>query len=161
MLGRFTGVADSGELQFADDLQDCVKFGDQASADVKKEIDDYIERRGISAPAASVDEAEAVTPQFPEPPILSLNLLTQNVRTIIWCVGFRGDFGWLRVPGAVDGHGDPLQKGCISVPGVYFISLDSFEMMKAGTILVAEEEAKRIVNHMLARSKDQGIPHPR
>ena len=155
MLGRFTGVADNGELIFADDLRDNVEFGNQVSNNIKAEIDAYIEQNRLSAPGAEADEAEVVAPQFPEPPILRLNPVARGIGTVIWCVGFRGDFSWLNVSGATDSHGEPFQKSCISVPGIYFVGLDSSETLKAGTILVAEEESRRVAEHILARQAER------
>ena len=138
-------------MAFTDDLQENAKFGDQVSAEVKLEIDTYIERKGISAPAASVDEAELVAARFPEPPILALDLVERGITTVIWCTGFIGDFSWVHVPGAIGTGGEPSQNNCISVAGVYFAGLDSSETLKAGSILVVEEESRRIAEHIVAR----------
>lgn len=155
VLGRFAGVASNGELIFADDLGENARFGDQVSTDIKNEIDAYIDQKGLSAPAAAVDEAEAVAPRFPDPPILNLDLIARGIGTVIWCIGFRGDFSWVYVPGAIHSHGEPSQERCISVPGIYFAGLDSSETLKSGTILAAEEESGRIVDHILARLTDR------
>lgn len=154
VLGRFTGVAENGEFMFADDLQENVKFGDQVSANIKAEIDAYIDMNGLSAPAAEPDEAEAIAPRFPDPPILRLDPVARGIGTVIWCIGFRGDFSWLKVPGALDSQGEPAQEAGISVPGTYFIGLDSTETLKAGTILAAEEESRRIADHIVARKAE-------
>jgi hypothetical protein len=47
------------------------------STNIKAEIDAYIGQNGLSAPAAEVEEAEAVAPRFPEPPILRLDPIGQ------------------------------------------------------------------------------------
>jgi putative flavoprotein involved in K+ transport len=151
ILGRFEGLTSGGDLAFADDVRENAQFGDQVSAEIKRDIDAYIEREGMQVAAATVDEAETVAPRFPQPPILALNLAARGISTIIWCVGFTGDFSWLQVPGAVDDSGRPAQKACIAVTGIYYAGLDTPEAFKAGTILVAEEESKRIVEHMMRR----------
>jgi putative flavoprotein involved in K+ transport len=153
LLGRFIGVSSTGEMTFADDLQENAKFGDQISSEIKRDIDEFIERNGLSVPPASVDEAEAIPPRFPRPSILSLDLKARGITTVIWCVGFRGEFGWLQVPGATDGQRQPVQAGCVSAPGVYFAGLDTSEAFKAGTILVAQEASNRIAEHILARAE--------
>jgi putative flavoprotein involved in K+ transport len=149
MLGRFAGMKSSTEMAFADDLRENARFGDRVSADIKRDIDAFIERKGLSVVAASVDEAEAILPRFPQPPILELDLRSRGITTVVWCIGFTGDFNWVEVPGALDGRGLPAQRGCLSVPGIYFIGLDTPEALKAGTILVAAEESGRIVDHMV------------
>jgi putative flavoprotein involved in K+ transport len=150
MLGRFVGMKRDGVMAFADDLQENARFADQVSADIKRDVDAFIEREGLSVVAATVDEAEAVPPRFPHPPILELDLSARGITTVVWCIGFTGDFSWLQVPGALDGRGQPAQKACLSVPGIYFVGLDTPEALKAGTILVAAEESRRIVDHMIS-----------
>ena len=74
LLGRFTGVESGGHLSFADDLEEHIRFADEASASVKRQIDEYIARAGIDAPAAEPDPAEIVAARLPNPPIRSLDL---------------------------------------------------------------------------------------
>lgn len=152
MLGRLADVDDRGALVFADDLLESARFGDRVSAELKSEIDDFIKREGMTADPALIDEAEAVASQFPAPPVLSLDLAANEISTIIWCLGFVGDFSWVHVPGAVDGRGYPLQEGCISVPGICFAGLDTSSALKAGTILVARQES-RLIADAIARSE--------
>lgn len=151
LLGRFAGMKGSGKMAFADDLQENASFADRISAEIKRDIDEFIEREGLSVIPASIDEAEAVAPRFPHPPILELDLVARGITTVIWCVGFTGDFSWLGIPGATDARGQPAQQACVSVPGVYFAGLDTSEAFKAGTILVAAEESNRIAEHIVVR----------
>ena len=62
LLGRFTGATDARYLAFAGDLDEHIRFGNQTSADIKREIDDYICRAQIVAPAAEPDPAETIEP---------------------------------------------------------------------------------------------------
>jgi len=155
LLGRLVDVKEDGRLIFSDTLDQSAAFGDQMSEELRCEIDAYIERLGIDAPDPLPDPAETVPPRFPKPPILELDMLAENVTTVIWSTGFTGDFSWLRVPGAIDAKGNPIQKRCVSVPGVYFAGLDSSDSLKAGTVLAAAEEVEGIVNHIMANR------HPR
>ena len=148
VLGRFTDVDGRGALVFADDLLENARFGDQVSAELRSEIDAFIARKGLAIGPPVVDEAEAIAARFPDPPILSLDPVANGISTVIWSVGFSGDFSWLHVPGALDERGCPVQERCVSVPGIYFAGLDNSSSLKAGTILVAAEEAQRIARHM-------------
>lgn len=148
MLGRLIDVTDAGLLHFADDLLDNARFGDRVSAELKAEVDAYVAAEGFEAPAALPEPAETVTARFPVPAVLSLDPLTAGIGTLIWCVGFEGDFAWMQVPGAVDAVGRPAQDRCLSVPGVYYAGLDNASALKAGTILAAADEAARIAQHV-------------
>jgi putative flavoprotein involved in K+ transport len=56
LLGRFRGVV-NGSLAFGDQVGDHMRFADDASADAKRVIDEYIERAGLDAPPAEDDRA--------------------------------------------------------------------------------------------------------
>jgi len=119
-------------------------------AELRREIDDYIEKTGREAPPAVPDAAETVAPRFPVPPILRLDLAEAGITTVLWSTGFTGDFSWLAVPGALDDEGNPAQEKGISVPGVYFAGLDTQESLMAGTVLAVGQETARIVSHIAA-----------
>jgi hypothetical protein len=151
LLGRVAGVAAGGALVIADDLAANAAFADRVSAEIRREIDDYIARERVDAEPAAVDPAEATPDRFPDPPIHELDLVARGITTVIWSVGFAGDYRWLRVPGALDVAGQPAQTRCLSAPGVYFAGLDSLEALKSGTIMVAAGESRRIADHIASR----------
>jgi putative flavoprotein involved in K+ transport len=151
LLGRFTGAED-GRLTFADDLHDNIRFGDEASTRVKRQIDDYIARHGLTAPAAIEDPAEAVAPRLPDPPTRSLEPGKSGLTTVIWCTGFEGDFSWAQLPGVLDARGRPMhERGITALPGLYFAGLESASTRRAGTLFGIAEEAQRIVEHIIQR----------
>ncbi|MEP9390434.1 NAD(P)/FAD-dependent oxidoreductase [Mesorhizobium sp. KR9-304] len=157
LLGRFTGVQNVGQLTFTDDVDDHLRFADEASANVKRQIDEFIARAGIDAPAAEPDPAEIVTPRLPNPPIHTLDPAASGITTVIWCTGFRGDFGWMQLPGVLDAEGQPLQEdGVTALPGIYFAGLDFGSTRKSGIILAIADEAPRLVG----RSSDAGHAIP-
>lgn len=43
---------------------------------------------------------------------------------LIWATGFRPDYGWVDVPGALDANGVPIHRQGVSpIPGIYFVGL--------------------------------------
>jgi putative flavoprotein involved in K+ transport len=151
LLGRFTGVED-GRLAFAGDLADNIRFADESSAAVKRHIDDYIVRAGLDAPAADPDPAETVPPRLPDPPLRALDPAVEGIATVIWCTGFRGDYGWIRLPGVLDPGGQPVHRdGVAPLPGIYFAGLDFATTRKSGTIHAIHEEAPRFAELIAAR----------
>ena len=151
LLGRLADVTARGTLVIADDLAANAAYADRVSADIRREIDDYIARQGLDAEPATIDPAEAMPTRLPASPIRELDLAAHGITTVIWSVGFTGDYRWLRVPGATDAAGQPAQSRCLSVPGIYFAGLDSLEALKSGTIMVAADESRRIADHIAAR----------
>ena len=151
MLGRLLH-AEGTVLTFADDVAENLRFADEASAALRRRIDDYIARAGIAAPAATDDPAEVAVARLPSPPITALDLETSGISTIIWCTGFDGDFSWLKVDGAIGNDQQPCHVNGIGLAGgLYFPGLDFASTRKSGTILAADEEAHTIVAHIRER----------
>ncbi|MER9772799.1 NAD(P)/FAD-dependent oxidoreductase [Mesorhizobium sp. M0220] len=153
LLGRFAGVEDDGRLSFADDLEEHVRFADEASANVKRYIDEYISRSGIDAPVSEPDPAETVAAQLPNPAVRSLDAAESGITTVVWCTGFKGDFSWVRLSGLLDPEGQPVHEdGVAALPGIYFAGLDFASTRKSGIILAIAEEAHRLAEHIVRRS---------
>jgi putative flavoprotein involved in K+ transport len=73
-----------------------------------------------------------------------------DVRNVVWCTGFRPDFGWIRLPLEIGEDGYPVQyRGVSTTPGLFFLGLPflhSFaSMLIGGTGRDAERVAERIV----------------
>jgi putative flavoprotein involved in K+ transport len=151
LLGK-VGSAQGTVLSFSTDVAENVRFADEASAALRRRVDDYIEQASIKAPAATDDPAEVMPAKIPSPPITSLDLKDSGVGTIIWCTGFDGDFSWLKVSGALGEDRQPLHlDGIGAAGGLYFPGLDFASTRKSGTILAAAEESLRMVAHILER----------
>jgi putative flavoprotein involved in K+ transport len=75
-----------------------------------------------------------------------------DVRNVVWCTGFRPDFGWIRFPFEIGDDGFPVQYrgAAASSPGLYFAGLPflhSFASMLIGGVgRDAERVARQIVN---------------
>jgi putative flavoprotein involved in K+ transport len=45
-----------------------------------------------------------------------------QVRTVIWATGYRQDFSWIHISGALDEYGQPgAQQGVSTTPGLFFL----------------------------------------
>jgi putative flavoprotein involved in K+ transport len=153
LLGRLVGV-EHGQLAFADDLAENIRFGDEVSTQLKVRIDEFIKYSGLDAPAPVDDEAETVAPRLAQPPILRLDLIDRNISAIVWCTGFHGDFGWIDVPGVLDERRQPIHEdGVASVSGIYFAGLDLASTRRSGTVMAIEDEARRFAGQIVARTK--------
>ncbi|MET0598756.1 MAG: NAD(P)/FAD-dependent oxidoreductase [Mesorhizobium sp.] len=149
LLGRFEGVV-NGNLAFGDDLAEHMRYADQASAEAKRVIDEYIEGAGLDAPPAEEDPAETATPRLPDPPIRSIDVAASGISSIVWCTGFSGDFSWLNLPGALDAAGQPIHEdGVGTLPGLHFAGIDFGSTRKSGTIPAVAEEAEIQVGRIL------------
>jgi putative flavoprotein involved in K+ transport len=102
------------------------------------------------APPAADDPAEVVPATIPSPPITSLDLETSGITSIVWCTGLKGDFSWLKVPGAIGADLQPAHvDGIGTAGGIYFPGLDFASTRKSGTIIGAMDEVRTIVGHIV------------
>ncbi|WP_460452439.1 flavin-containing monooxygenase [Alsobacter sp. SYSU BS001988] len=150
LLGRVTGSEGPGVLTIADDLVSNIAFANESSRGFIELIERYIAQAGVVAPPAEPETAEDCEPIIDDPPILSFELQAHDVSAVIWCTGFRGDYGWIKVNGCLDRSGQPLQDNCVSpIPGLLFAGIDFGSTRRSGTMLAAEQESARIANEII------------
>jgi putative flavoprotein involved in K+ transport len=77
-----------------------------------------------------------------------------EVANVIWCTGFRNDYGWIRFPLPLEDDGFPAQvRGAVpSSPGLYFAGMLFLHSFSSMLVLGAGRDAKRVVKHLAARS---------
>ncbi|WP_172651950.1 MSMEG_0569 family flavin-dependent oxidoreductase [Rhodococcus opacus] len=118
LYGRLLDVVD-GTLRFAPTLESSLDAADAVSESIKDSIDAYIDRVGIDAPR----EERYVPVWRPEREVTELELPTSGITSVVWSIGFRTDYRWLRA-GVFDGEGHPTHnRGVTAVPGLYFLGL--------------------------------------
>lgn len=118
LYGRLLDVVD-GTLRFAPTLESSLDAADAVSESIKDSIDAYIAREGIDAPR----EERYVPVWRPEREVTELELPTSGITSVVWSIGFRTDYRWLRA-GVFDGEGHPTHnRGVTAVPGLYFLGL--------------------------------------
>ncbi|NPD67375.1 MSMEG_0569 family flavin-dependent oxidoreductase [Lichenicola cladoniae] len=116
--GSLSLVGD-GIAHFNDDLAANLDDADRTSENIKRSIDQYIERERIEAPV----EAAYVPAWQPERSLPSLDLREAGIGAVIWCIGFRPNYRWINVP-VFDGRGVPAHhRGVTPQPGLFFLGL--------------------------------------
>jgi putative flavoprotein involved in K+ transport len=74
-----------------------------------------------------------------------------DVANVIWCTGFRQDFGWIDVP-VFDGDSEPVHgRGVASEPGLYFVGLDFLYAFTSENVGGVRRDAKHIAKHIASR----------
>jgi putative flavoprotein involved in K+ transport len=74
-----------------------------------------------------------------------------DVSNVIWCTGFRQDYGWIDVP-VFDGDCLPVhERGVVSEPGLYFVGLDFLHSFASENVGGVYRDAKHIVRHIASR----------
>jgi putative flavoprotein involved in K+ transport len=75
-----------------------------------------------------------------------------NVSNVIWCTGFRPDFGWIDLP-VFGEDGEPVQeRGVVgSAPGLYFLSRFFLYAFTSSLIGGVGRDAEHIAKHIASR----------
>ena len=106
-------------LEFKPNLKHNLDRADEVFESIKKTIDEYIVKQGITAPIEPPDRAV----WQPETEVTELDYKQANITSVIWCIGYQSDFTWVKVP-VFDGLGYPSHdRGVTSVSGLYFLGL--------------------------------------
>jgi putative flavoprotein involved in K+ transport len=146
LYGMLDGV-DGSTVHFRPDLTHHLDQADATYVRIRKTIDAYIERAGIDAPV----EPDYAPCWAPESDPLMLDLEAANIRTIIWCTGFRMDFSFIGVP-VFDGRGYPAHvRGVSAHDGLYFIGLPWLHTWGSGRFAAVARDAAHIVDTIATR----------
>jgi putative flavoprotein involved in K+ transport len=76
-----------------------------------------------------------------------------DVANVIWCTGFRPDFGWIDFDVASDGSWPQADRGAVvGHPGLYYVGREFDHSFTSAFIGGVGREAEHVVRHIVARS---------
>jgi len=137
-----------GALTFADDLAANLDAADRVSENAKDLVDRHIAQAGIDAPAEP-RYAPVWAPGPDHPRALDLD----RIAAVVWCTGFRSDWGWVRVP-AFDGRGYPTHhRGVTTVPGLSVLGLPWLHTWGSGRFSGVGRDAEHLAEHIATASQ--------
>lgn len=140
---------DGARLVFDTNLAGALDDADKTYNGINAAIDRHIADNGLAAPPPSVYEAV----WRPSGERETLDLATSGITSIVWCIGFRPDFGWLDAP-VFNGAGHPQhRRGVTGREGVYFIGLPWLHTWGSGRFGSVGRDAEHIVAHIAARAE--------
>lgn len=132
--------AQGTRLEVAPTLTRSLDAADAVYTSIRGDIDRYIEREGIDAPTEDPYEPPWSPPEDPT----SLDLAVEGITSIVWAIGYRPDYRWLRV-GVFDGTGRPTHtRGVTSVPGLFFVGLPWMHTWGSGRFLGVAADAEHV-----------------
>jgi putative flavoprotein involved in K+ transport len=152
LVGRMREV--DGDAVFLDDtVADCIRFGDETSANVSRLLDKVIEGSGAGLPPLEDDPADQPHPdagsvRSPE----RLDLRALGICTVVWATGVRGEFGWLPGP-ALDAAGVPRHEaGSTPIAGLFVLGFPWLTRRASGIVHGIVQDAHRIADGVAARA---------
>jgi putative flavoprotein involved in K+ transport len=146
LYGRLLDV--NGDcLVLDDDLALRLDQADQVSESIKISIDNFIAKKGISAPEEN-RYRPIWAPQSERP---QLDYRAAGITSIVWCIGFRTDYSWVDLP-VFNGRGQPSHvRGVTPVPGTYFLGLPWLYTWGSGRFSGVARDAEFLAEHIKAR----------
>jgi putative flavoprotein involved in K+ transport len=146
LLGRVLGERDD-RLTLATDLGENLARGDASLVALMRRCDDHVVANALDFPAPDSCAETPPDPNEVADPILTLDLATAGISTIIWATGFQYDFSWIDLPifgsctepsNRVPNH----TRGITRVPGVYFLGLPWLYKWKSAFLFGVGEDAE-------------------
>jgi putative flavoprotein involved in K+ transport len=145
LLGHFVGAED-GVAHFAPDLAESVAYGDERYGIVCGLIRKSCAARGIRAPEMPPPAAFVARPRK--------RLKLDALGSVIFTSGFRPDYArWVRLPGAFDDLGFPIQHdgSSTAIPGLHFMGVHFQRKRKSATFLGVAEDAIVLAKRIAAQ----------
>ncbi|OFJ54782.1 MSMEG_0569 family flavin-dependent oxidoreductase [Mycolicibacterium grossiae] len=133
-------------VRFEPSLRAALDHADSVYNSICADIDAYVEREGIAAPAPT----RYVPVWEPGTETTTLDLADAGVTSIVWAIGYRPDYRWIEAS-AFDGAGRPMQnRGITGVPGLAFIGLPWMHTWGSGRFLGIDADARHVAENVIA-----------
>ena len=120
-------------------------------------------RRGdLAAAGVTLHEARTIDVDARGRPVLS-DGTALDVANVVWCTGFRPDYGWIELP-VIGEDGWPRERRGVVAgsPGLYFLGIPFLYSFSSMLVLGAGRDAAHVVDRLAARAAErlQGVASP-
>ena len=150
LLGHLQAIQGK-QIILAPDLEENLAKADAFAVQIMQEIDEYIKQTGMEVAANSTTGEAPSNGATPTKAILTLDLQSAGISTIIWASGYKLDFGWVQIP-VFDQIGYPVhQRGVTAYPGLYFLGLQGLYKRKSALLFGVGEDAAFIASAIANR----------
>jgi len=152
LRGRLAGFND-GKAQFSGSLRNLCALADLKMLRLLNTIDEWISENRIEAevgPPQRYDDTEVE-----ESPPLLLDLVKNNIKTILWATGYSPDYSWLEIP-LLDRKGKLRHDGgIVDSPGMYLMGVSLLRRRKSSYIHGAVDDARDLSAHLVSYLNDK------
>jgi putative flavoprotein involved in K+ transport len=148
LAGSLAGIRD-GKVQFSGALRNQCALSDLKMGRLLDTIDAWARENGVNG---EVEPAHRLEPtKVEDSPPLTLDLMSGEIRTIVWACGFKPDYSWLEVP-VLDRKGLIRHDGGVvsSSPGMYLMGMPFLRRRKSALIDGAGDDARELSAHLKA-----------
>ena len=146
LRGRLGNVRD-GRALFSGGLRNQCSLADLKMRRLLRLIDEWIDTEGIEADDGAPEDFAPTTIAVDTP--LELDLISGEIKTIVWATGFRPDYSWLTLP-VLDHKGHVRHEGGVVTesPGLYLIGTTFLRRRKSTFIHGAGDDANDVTDHL-------------
>lgn len=145
LVGRLAGIR-GGRAQFSGSLRNQCALADLKLGRLLDSFDHWAREHDLEGDLAPPHRLPPT--QVDDNPPLELDLLSGEIKTIIWATGYRPDYSWLDVP-VLDRKGQIRHDGGVtSSPGLYVIGLQFLRRRKSAFIDGAAADAADLSAHL-------------
>jgi putative flavoprotein involved in K+ transport len=155
LLGHLEAIEGS-RVRVAPDLHDRLAAGDDYARTFVGRVRDFARGRGedVPEPALVSHWREGEMPGLET----ELDLERAGVATVVWATGFRPDYDWIAIDGALSADRAPVQvRGVSPVDGLYFVGIHRMHEAAAGTVLGCGWVAEYVADQIAGRLSAGGI----
>jgi putative flavoprotein involved in K+ transport len=149
IVGRLGRVHD-GIAQFSGGLANTVRLADLKLDRLLERFDAWAARSDAQTDA-EVSEVERFEPTIvDDSPRLELDLVAENVGTVLWATGYRPDYSWLEVP-VLDYKGRLWHEGGVipDAPGLYVLGTSLLRRRRSTYISGAAHDTAELADHLV------------
>jgi putative flavoprotein involved in K+ transport len=146
LFGQLTGL-DGDTLEFQPNLREHLDSADRIFNGINASIDKFIAAHGIDAPPGGVYEPVWT----PAEERTALSLRASGITSVVWCIGFSPDFGWVDAP-VFNGRGEPVHvRGVTGQGGLYFLGLPWLHTWGSGRFSGVARDAEFLAERIAER----------
>ncbi|RJS45709.1 MSMEG_0569 family flavin-dependent oxidoreductase [Nocardioides cavernaquae] len=139
-------------LEFLPTATEALDSADAVYNSICRDIDRYIEREDIEAPPGA--HYSPVWALDADP--VELDLAEAGVTSIIWAIGYRADYRWVKTA-VFDGGGHPAhERGQTKLPGLYFLGLPWLHTWGSGRFHGIARDAGHVVEKIVGSRVEAG-----
>ena len=111
-----------------------------------------VRRDDLTTAGVTLHEARTIDADVRGRPVLS-DGTTLDVANVVWCTGFRPDYGWIELP-VVGPDGWPRERRGVvdNSPGLYFLGIPFLYSFTSMLVLGAGRDAAHVVDRLAARA---------
>lgn len=140
VVGRTCDI-DGATVRLRDDLAETTTAAHETLLRLLKRFDSSADASGLPR-------------EFPPRPLIlgpspdTLDLRAEGIRTVVWAIGYRRDYSWLRVP-VLDETGEIRHQGGVTPsPGLYVLGLRFLRRRNSNFIDGVGRDAQELADHL-------------